>query len=277
MYPPIYRFDHSDRRMFFELVRRANGVELKDTDVLISHPKIKSQTHTAVMLSPTEESPLTGQVEVFYDRLDLNHFFFGIPLSFSGLSEITPVTITTAILHKWAVFIDPDDIMVYIESFYHHHPKRVKLIVKDTSLTWVGNIEAWVLPDGYLGDLFKDSHLSFNDYNVKQNAFLYSIDRQVNAVSQETIDFLIEGVGIHTLTTETQILLNELTTLTGDEWTITQDIAPFNLYGASVVYHDLYDPEDTLNYVIVIRLGGRCKNLFGHLLIHYSLPENDGV
>tara|TARA_B100000929_G_C15480303_1_gene410962 strand:- start:381 stop:1247 length:867 start_codon:yes stop_codon:yes gene_type:complete len=270
MYPPIYRYDQSHNRLFFDLLRRANGVVLNEDDVQVSYPRSEGRIHTSVVLSPSPRSPLSGQVRVFYDRLDLERFFFGVPLSFSGLQDVTPETISNALLGRWSVYIDPDDLLVTINTYREHHPSRLLLCAKETSLTWVGEVEAWLLPDGYLGSLFQSSELSFNDRNVKQNAFLYSIDRQINGFEYEDVSWLVEGLRLHTLTTQSTRLLEQLLAYTGDHWAIKQHKAPFNLKDAVVLYHGPWDASQPKNRVIVLQLGPDCENLFGHLILYYG-------
>lgn len=273
MYPPIYRYDQSTDRLFFDLIRRSNGVTLNADDVHISHPRAEGRNHTSVVITPSARSPLSGRVRVFYDRLDLERFFFGVSLSFTGIDTITPETISKALVNHWSVFIDPDDLIVSIETYREHHPIRLLLCAKETSLAWVGKVEAWVLPEGFLGSLFQSSELSFNDRNVKQNAFLYSIDRQINGFEYGDVAWLKEGLRLHTLTTETYRLLTQLHLYSNDNWLIAQERAVFNLNDAVVVYHGAWDPGDPKYQVIVLRLGPDCENLFGHLLLYYTLTE----
>ncbi len=273
MYPPIYRYDKSDKAMFFDLVRRSNGVALTEKDVHVSPPRKESGNHTSVILAPTQHSPLSGQVEVFYDRLDLSRFFFGIPLSFTGISEINPETISNVLLNRWSVWVNPNDLLIEITQFEPHHPVRLKLTALHTSLTWVGTVEAWVLPEGHLGQVFDDYALSYNDGNVKRNAFLYSIDQQINDVSLSTSAFLQEGQRLFTNDPVVHPFLQRLEELSGDPWVIVRETAPFNLMDAVVTYHGPVSDENPNHRVIVLHLSPYCKNLFGNLLLYYTLTD----
>lgn len=77
MHPPIYRYDQSSKRLFFDLVRRTTGVAFTEDDVHVSPPRALGRNHTEVILSPTHQSPLTGSVPVTYNRLDLSLFSLG--------------------------------------------------------------------------------------------------------------------------------------------------------------------------------------------------------
>lgn len=270
MYPPIYRYDGSTHRLFFSLLRRTNGVELNEEDVSISRPIPEGYNQTSVILTPKPSSPLTGQVKLFYNRLSLTHFFFGVPLSLDGLDNITPQTVCQALLLRWSVWIDPVDVLISIEPTRPQHPTRIKIVAKETSLVWVGSIEAWVLPSGYLGRVFKDHELSFNDCPTKQNGFLYSIDRQINDLYEQDVGWLSEGSMIHTRNEDTIHLLDELKRLTDDRWVIHHHESDFNLMGSSVIYHGRWDEYNPNHHVIVLELGVRCKNLFGFILLHYT-------
>lgn len=269
MYPPIYRYDGSTYELFFALLRQTNNVHLDEEDVSISRPMPEGYHQTSVVLSSKPSSPLTGQVKLYYNRLSLSHFFFGVPIQFDGLEEINPQTVCEALLLKWSVWVDPDDVLISIEPTRPQHPTRLKITAKETSLTWVGSIEAWALPSGYLGRVFKDYELSFNDCPVKQNAFLYSIDRQINDLYESEVRWMEEGTVIHTRTSNTQHLLNEMKRLTGDQWSIHHHPSGFNLMGARVVYRGLYDDTNPNHLVVVLFLSDKCRNLFGTLLLHY--------
>lgn len=270
MHPPIYRYDQSSKRLFFDLVRRTTGVAFTEDDVHVSPPRALGRNHTEVILSPTHQSPLTGSVPVTYNRLDLSLFFFGVPLSFEGLDDPTPANVSARLREQWGVWVDPDHLLVTVGQAKPHHPTPLTLTATESALAWVGSVDAWALPGTYLGTVFQDTPLSFNVSNTKQNAYLYSQDRTPEDFTVGLLKAYGVGDVIHTLTVDTQRLITALQASTGDDWVIAQHTAPFNLNGAEVIYHGEWDPDHPGRRVVVLHLGRACQNLFGHLLLYYD-------
>lgn len=66
--------------------------------------------------------------------------------------------------------------------------------------------------------------------------------------------------------------------LTGDVWQACEEPAPFNLYGAEVMYNgvntgDYYSGDQAYNKVLVLKLGDACTNLSGYWKINYIDPR----
>jgi hypothetical protein len=67
--------------------------------------------------------------------------------------------------------------------------------------------------------------------------------------------------------------------LTGDEWVISAEKAPFNLSGVKVVYNgfvskDYTVPDPAFNYVVALELGPLCDNLQGIFKIGYRFSDS---
>lgn len=266
---PIFRFDKSPEAMFFDLLNRANGSYLGPDQVELGRPLSRGRTETRIPLIATLSSPLTGRIEASYHRLDLSHIFYGVKLLLETDNDITPEFVSQHLMTRWQVRLDPEDIILTIEDNGPRLPDRVTVTADDSSLVWVGSIEAWHLPVGHLTTVLHEYKETFREGDLKRNAFLYSIDRNVSEIIPNFAELMIQGRRFHTNTLQTTMVVNSLYNLTGDRWIIEDAVKPWNLYGAEVVYHGAYDIDPT-NQVIVVRLSPSCENLFGLLVIPYT-------
>jgi hypothetical protein len=273
---PIYRLNCSPEQILFNAIQFKFGATLTSEDVSFNDPIAKSRTRTCIQISARAESALTGLGELLYDRLDLNRFFFGIPLNFRNLHEPTELEIREAFETNWGIRLDSNEIDVTLYPHLPRHPQRVKIAAKENALCWVGEVEGWVLPPGFLGDLFGVHGISFNDRAVKRNAFLYSHEYITNNVSGNTnlsvelFDYLVLDKVLNTIDLDTCKLLRELQVITGDPWCLEQTPAYFNLKDAKVVYNGIYDPEEPEHRIVVLELSKYCQNLFGYFVLHYN-------
>lgn len=266
---PIFRFDKGPEALFFDLLNKANGSYLGPDQVTLGRPLANGRTETRIPLLAAPSSPLTGRIEATYHRMDLSHFFYGVPLLLESDDPLTPEFVSHHLRTRWQVYLDPKDIILSIEDNGPRLPDRVTISAHEESLVWVGNIDAWHLPVGHLSTVLDKYDASFQEGAVKRNAFLYSIDRGIGEIDANFAELMLQGRRFHTITLQTKMVLNALFNLTGDEWVIENITKPWNLYGAEVVYHGQFD-SDPVNQVIVIQLSPHCENLFGLLVIPYT-------
>lgn len=251
------------------LINNANATHLDPQDIELSDPISDGHRHARIMVIPSDLSPLSGRVEVTYQRYSLNYFFFGIPIHIQTNDDVTKEMIQEIILNRYQANLSPEEFDIETETFGEHYPYKVVVKARDTSLVWVGSFELWVHVEGDLGMVFNDHAISFNDNTKKVNAFPYSVDRNLAEWPQDVIDYLTVGRSINTLSFETMAMLRALQDQTGDPWVLKNQIEDdFNIYGADVVYHGELD--DSGDQVIVIGLGRWCTNLRGLLFIPYT-------
>lgn len=261
----------SSSDLFFKLIEQSNGVALNPNDVFVSTPAAKGRTATSVTLTAQPHSELKGTIVVDYERIDLNQFFFGIPITIKTSELIDKNLIHSEFLSRWNLNIDVNDFEINVVDFGDYLPKQVDIEIKEESLAWVGKLEAWVVSVNPIGDLFGKYDISFNTNDgVKRNAYLYSYEHNIQITNQTLIDYLEEGLVIYTLDEERLLLLNELITATGDDWVIDPTTQAFNLINSKVIYHDILNAE-TNEYLIVIAIGDKCSNLYGNLLLRYTV------
>ncbi|MBE0438312.1 MAG: hypothetical protein IBX57_00900 [Gammaproteobacteria bacterium] len=269
MHNLIFDFTKSPEDLLFDLIELKNDFKITDTNVDISIPQALGRTFTSVLLTPKLSSNLTGVVEVFYDRLDLNRLFFGYNLSFSNIEVLDEETISNVIFERFKLRILPENIKFTVEDFGETLPKRISIGVKDESILWVGEIEAWWLPDNYLGEVFLTHDLSRNATVYKKNAYLYSIEKEFSSLDIALQDLFTEGYIFSTLNEQHVSFLDYLNNNLDDPWTLAVDSEYFNLAGAKVIYNG-YLTNDPIDRVIVISLGSKCIKLEGNLVIRYQ-------
>jgi len=267
---PLYRFDQPSKLQMLDLFRHHFNVYFTEEDLRFDLPVAIGHTRTELQIGAAQNSNLYGKGILTYDRIDLKLFFFGVPLYFRNLTEVTPVGIQADILAHWGIFLDLEDVDIEIFLESKIHPQRVSIKAKETALCWVGELEGWILPVGHLGDLFNEHLISFNDRNFKRNAVLYSQDRDIHDFPKELAALLPVDYLFTTLDLDNYPIIESLRTLTGDSWTATLTDSPFNLKGARVRYNGPYNSTSALPEVIVIELSAMCQNLFGFLIIPVS-------
>ena len=273
---PLYRLNRSPGQLLLDLLRHRFGTTLTLDDLVFDLPVPLGGTRTRLPVSAPLGSALSGRGELDYDRLDLHRFFFGIPLNFRNLADPTEAIIRTEFESDWGVKLDPEEIDVTIYPAIPRHPRRVSIKAKNNALCWVGELEGWILPPGFLGDLFTAHPLCVNDSRVKKNAFLYPFESEITLECPvELVTEFPLGYSFTTRDYRVQALLRALQVQTEDLWCLEPGQAYWNLRGAKVIYHDFYDVEsgDLAHHVIVIQLTNACCNLFGHLMLHYSLTD----
>lgn len=274
MNQPLFRFSSVPNALLLDLVNLANDTHLKPGDISFGFPVAKGRTLTEIPVTPDYYSPLSGTTTVSYHRLDLNNFFFGIPITIESNEEITPEFIQRHVLGRWEVNLDPNEIEIVQNTFGDYFPKQIHIRAKSTSLVWVGEVEAWVLSPGHIGNVFRHFDFSFNDRTSKRNAFLYSIERGLSDIPQEVIDYCEIGRNFNTYDEHSHKVIRLLKDITGDPWVIEPVSRAFNLKFAKVTYHGpLHD--DTVYRVIVIELRDLCNNLYGNLVLNYH-PDQEG-
>lgn len=264
---PMYRFNQTARLQMLDLIKHYFNLTLTEDDVTFDLPVAVGHTRTEVQISSALHSRLTGKGILTYDRVDLNSFFFGIPIYFRTLTELTPEAIRADFLAQWNIYLDPEDIEIELFLSNGFHPQRVIFTAKETALCWVGNLEGWILPAGHLGDLFNVHLISFNDRNLKRNAILYSYDKDLQGINSELVAALPIDFVFNSLNLVTQPILESLRTLTEDPWTITLGRELYNLKEAKVLYNGPYSDASDSPLVIVIQLSPYCQNLFGFLIL----------
>lgn len=276
MYTPLPSILELDSvSIFLNLVERSTTVPLRRDDIFLDIPVKTSRTGTLINITPQPHMELKGVVEVAYERIDLNVFFFGIPITIQTDNLINKDLVTNTIKERWSLNLEENDYELHILDYGVYLPKKLTLTAKEESLVWVGELEIWVVGNNHIGNVFNKYSISFNTFdNIKRNAFIYSYERNIHISNIDVINYLEEGTLLSTLDLDTAIIINELVTATGDNWVITEEPSDYNLNEAKVIYHGIIDSQEEEN-MIVITLGGKCNNLFGNLILRYT-PNIEG-
>lgn len=269
----LYRYNQPSKAIFLDLLELISGTRFTYDDIILGTPIPKGRVNTLIPIGATPWGVLEGDTQILYKRIDLNYFFFNTPLYFYNLNDLSNESISKAFLDKYSVLLEPEDFILDYKIGHSRYPIEIHLKVKENSLIWVGELTFWSMPDNYIGQLFQ-SEKDIMHHQLRRNAFLYSIEKDINGLSDRVIEQLPVNTTITTLDTETIHLLNALNELTGDPWVIEGSKTPYNLKEAWVIYHGAYDPTHPGHQVISLFLNSRlCTNLFGSLLLHYSLPS----
>lgn len=264
MQPIIFDFTKEPKEILFDFINRKNQIHLLPSDYVLGLPVAIDRTLTTVDVAPSCTNPQTGIVTFEYHRNDMEHFFFGVNLTFYTNDVVTVESVCHLIYDKYRVHIDPDEMLLESVTLGINEPYVVKLKAKPESLLWIGEIGVWVLPDGDISEALVEYGLSkpFNEKCI--NGYLYSQEYFFSDLPNDVVALLTKDKVIHTNDTETVSLLNYLTDVTGDPWNISLRKEKFNLYNATVIKH-----TDNL---IVLQLSSHNVNVFGILLFH---KEND--
>lgn len=273
MVTDIFIYSKSTKELLLDLIACVNDVVFDETKAIFGEPKRICGTQTEIKLTMDPTSPLKGAVLLNYERLELDDFFFAIPVNFrlGAVDVLSKELISAQLLERFKIRIEPEDFEYTTIEYGESSPSKIAITANPNSLVWIGEFIAWVLPQNYLGDLFGEFNLDYNTKTIKTNAYVYSVEQNFPTMEQTLIDFLPLGKEIFTLDLDTQVLLTYLQEATSEPWVIDLDYSPYNLMNAKVIYTGLV-AVDSPNYTVVLQVSTKCTQLTGNLVIEFPVP-----
>jgi hypothetical protein len=277
---PIIRYDEPEHTLFVKLIEQSQGITLDPDLFSISEPEFTRDHYTRVVIAPTQYSPLSSQIQLYYRRINISLFFYGISIQFQHPDEITAEWLSHALLARWNILIEPDKLHLTVYQSVPRHPVNVVATIDSSSLVWTGEVDVWLIPEGVLGDVFEQTTtpLSFNIRQTRLNAYFYSHEKALLDLPVDLYTYLSGLDRLYTLDVESTQALAILTEKTGDPWTIDQTPCPFNLYNAQVCYAGVFWlPEHEHAHCVVFKLDRACTNLYGYFIVYCQMPTLQSV
>jgi len=166
-----------------------------------------------------------------------------------------------------------------------------RLSFSDQHLIFIGELTVHVRPSITLLDKGIDSRMDLRAFYADGRTDLPPVDLLIPKgelyVSEDVFPTSLRRkieLVLYSYKTDTQLgventLPQLLHSLTHDAWVSVDRDAPFNLYGATVVYNGFVTVDEPLtcesyNYVLCLRLSNRCSNLRGLLKIGYRYASS---
>jgi hypothetical protein len=251
-------YSKPSKDLLLDLIERSGVTEVRREELVFSNPINLGESNTGIKVSGNAASGLLGNIDLTYNRIQLDYIFFGHQLLIETDDAITKEMISSKIKTNWNVLIETTDFNIAFTEL-EQLPVRVTVSASPNSLVWVGSFEVWVLRSNNLSTIFKNQSQSLGNNTKFSSAYIYSMEKTFAPLTPDLL-FSVNTI-FFTIDTVTQPLLDYLTLNTGDTWTIDPNIADFNLHNAEVIYVDANK--------LVINLSPKCKNLIGYLVIHF--------
>ncbi|MNZ46944.1 hypothetical protein D3C78_646440 [compost metagenome] len=218
-------------------------------------------------------APFQGEVQIFYNRLDLADLEKLVDLSIKAPSVTTSHDLLPFLNDRFGLNITTSDVDL-VNAVDHTDYKTVQLTAKATSLGWIGTVEVSVAQ----GDIPLENYLTTTalpgldyptPYATLPFAQMYSYWRDFSEYTSY-LKTIVTGQVIP------QELATILTSVTGDTWVRT-GYSQFSLGGATIVWAGQAEDNGLMNnnydYGIQVRLNHNdAFGITGDLIIHFSDP-----
>ncbi len=274
-------------QMIIDAVNAANGLSLKNTDVMLSvstnqdNSWLVEQGHgnTVVRVVATKEGDFEGETLIAYDRVDLNMIknmvggFLGIPQSVTTVHQALPYFSS-----RYGIVFHAEDIedgpVVWTEGV----GAQFQLKAASTSLIYHGEVTfiSTILPEE-LANIIVDTDLP--EYPV----FTHASDKYYGEALVYGVNFSNEQEQLSAMTVENydpaalQLILNANTSIS---WTIEDNPDAVGcLFNSQITYNGLNTGVEIANtsfkYLMVVELRNDSNVVEGSLLIHYNDYSNE--
>lgn len=266
-------------------INTKNGITLKMADVLWGqaqavsgmNPQPSTSKNTAVTLRAAANSPYSGQVQVYYDRLSFATVFSSTPVNtYAKLRAFHPARIhdlIPALNDYYGLELTTDDIEDGELTLTDGIGSAV-IKAKAGSLTWTDAFTVSIAP----GDLYLDKAMTVTDLNgvqypsgqsAKGQAEVYSYRYDASAYADFFAAISVVTPGGEAVT---QAVVDAINEITGDVWIL--QAGANSLSDAKIVYNgtnSLDKPSNSnYDYIIEIQLSDACTNFAGTLRFHYN-------
>lgn len=268
-------------------VNTKNSLEMKASEVTFSLPQAVSEIspapttarNTRVYLNAAANSPYSGRVPVYYNRLDFATVFaYSAVNTLAKLRSFNPSTIHSLIPdlnNYYGLELTTDDIEDGALTLENGVGTAV-IKAKATSFTWTGQFTVSIAP----GDMALDRTMTVTDLtgiqypsgqSVKGQAEVYSYSYDLSPFYEQLQAIIASG---NTREAMSQELLDIIVAVTEDPW-VMDAAGDYSLLGAAVVYNgpnSLNKPSNpNFDYIIEIALSDSCALFSGTLRFHYNV------
>lgn len=274
-------------QMIIDAVNAANGLALKNTDVMLSvstnqdNSWLVEQGHgnTVVRVVATKEGDFEGETLIAYDRVNLSLIkgmvggFLGIPKSVTTVHQALPYFAS-----RYGIVFHADDIEDGAVVWTEGVGASFQLKAAATSLIYHGEetFISTILPEE-LANIIVDTDLP--EYPV----FTHSSDKYFAEALVYGVNFSNEQVQLSAMTTENynmtdlQTILNANTSIS---WTTEDNPDAIGcLFNSQITYNGLNTGVEIANtsfkYLMVVELRNDSNVVEGSLLIHYNDYSNE--
>ena len=219
-------------------------------------------------------------IEVVYSRIRIDTILGGLPFMLSmRINDITPVSLAEELFKEYRIHLDTGhyeltEVTVPNAAVVYPGFRRYTLTILDTHLTLCGKVDIQIAPTAKIRNVNLAQTIGLMDHYID---YLKDSRLPVEILMPES-KLRAETHALSSVTTSTTASMLEvahvLRGLTGDDWVSVLDAKPFNLYGAELIYNDLYPVsarQPCANYgkLLELRLSEFCTNLKGVLSIPY--------
>lgn len=243
---------------------------------------VPNTTKNSSMLVRVGSGPYSGQIRVFYDRLNFADVMAYTPVnSYAKLRVFRPSTIHDLIpaLNDYYGFnITPADIEDGpLELSGGQGTALIK--ANPRSQGWRGEFTVTIGPgDAKLEQWLVDADLEGIAYpsgqTVKGHAEVYSYGYDNSEFWSQLRDIVVPEEGMLV----TPAIADILVEITGDSWGFVE--GDYSLLGAKIIYNGPNTSEMKSNpdygNLVIIELGPQCANLAGKLQLHYNTDSDIG-
>ncbi|ECG2576710.1 hypothetical protein EVJ02_24210 [Salmonella enterica subsp. enterica serovar Kedougou] len=256
----------TSKQKLLKLINLENNISppLTFSDVDIGEPT-GTGVDTQVVLTSKLKGDESTQLTLTYHRRNLPDYLTG-DLVFGNDGVVTTADLLNAINAKYGLNILPADIVdAKVEGLSH------VVTANEKSYEWVGNVTLTLQEPVDLATLLPNTELgSLVTYpsTTKGNAAVYSRPLDFTA-SKEFLDPITINDDVDLVA-----LAAELDKSVDEKWVAVPRSAPYNLYGAKVVYDgptaDYEGANTAFSRVLVLTVSNLCANLTGNLLVHFN-------
>jgi len=170
--------------------------------------------------------------------------------------------------------------------------RNYKLTFKQTHLIFFGEvqvqtrraIQSFGNPIDSLLDLrefYTDGNMDLPpvDLLIPKGELYVSREQFPDLAQRHAVQGLLNSVPVGGQISIAPYLPEILSILTGDKWVAVLEVAPFNLFGAKVLYNGFVSKDQSLenagyNWVLALELGDACNNLTGIIKIGYKYASS---
>jgi hypothetical protein len=272
-----------------------NNVSLVQSQYSFGNPTPWSdptgQTNTQMVITVTDvTSPYTGSVTVSYSRLALGSLatMLPLPLKMNGVTTILQLLALMNATYGLNFKTDGTDIADGPLTIAGDGSGSIVLTAQPNSLGWIGSVTIPFVAGNYnLATVVTNTALSgilYPDQTVNPTmpfGEFYSYWRDFSS-QEAALDVLA------TSTTDMTALASALTAVTGNTWQpVNAD--RYSLGGATILYNGPTNAAPTWNAgqsscnpafsnVLIVQLNPTTSlGYSGYLIIHYNLPNSDGI
>lgn len=271
--------------LVYDLIVLDNPDTIERDDFEVSGVEVNTEgsiprnTHATVNASPNSIL-YEGNTDVYYDRLDLDDVFYGLPRRL--VAATVPGSIGDAldlVTARWGLGLLAAEITPSVLDT-QQYPFQFKLIPTPDNLAYIGDVEFSIrVPPKDLDVQISTKQLNGLKLPYYQSGFgqglLYSYGLNATPYKADLAALAVGDV-------PTKTIADALTEMTRDDWVLATDAQPYNLQDAQVIAtgetQQLHDQDYPVplgySHAVVVQLGPLSTALAGVLVLPYNVSNN---